>query len=63
MLDYEGNPRPHGAANQTLHVTRFQSVEALEGHALIIHAGGDNYSDAPAPLGGGGARLACGVIN
>ncbi|MBV8452160.1 MAG: superoxide dismutase, partial [Deltaproteobacteria bacterium] len=26
------------------------------------HAGGDNYSDTPLPLGGGGARLACGVI-
>jgi superoxide dismutase, Cu-Zn family len=27
-----------------------------------VHAGGDNYSDTPAPLGGGGARIACGVI-
>ncbi len=34
----------------------------VEGHALIIHAGGDNYSDEPKPLGGGGARVACGVI-
>jgi len=30
--------------------------------ALMIHAGGDNYSDDP-PLGGGGARLGCGVID
>ena len=29
--------------------------------ALMLHAGGDNYSDQPAPLGGGGARMACGV--
>jgi len=28
----------------------------------MIHAGGDNYSDSPAPLGGGGARIACGVL-
>jgi Cu-Zn family superoxide dismutase len=28
----------------------------------MIHAGGDNYADQPAPLGGGGARIACGVI-
>jgi len=28
----------------------------------MIHAGGDNYTDEPA-LGGGGARVACGVIN
>jgi len=34
----------------------------LKGRALMIHANGDNYSDDPAPLGGGGARLACGVI-
>ena len=34
----------------------------LKGHAVIIHAGGDNYSDEPEPLGGGGARIACGVI-
>lgn len=34
----------------------------IKGHALMIHAGGDNYSDAPKPLGGGGARIACGVI-
>jgi len=30
--------------------------------AIIIHAGGDNYKDEPAPLGGGGARIACGII-
>ena len=30
--------------------------------SLMIHAGGDNYSDEPKPLGGGGPRIACGVI-
>lgn len=34
----------------------------IKGHALIIHAGGDNYSDQPKPLGGGGARIACGIV-
>lgn len=34
----------------------------LNGRSLMIHAGGDNYSDTPAPLGGGGARAACGVV-
>lgn len=34
----------------------------LEGRALMIHAGGDNYRDEPEPLGGGGARMVCGVI-
>jgi superoxide dismutase, Cu-Zn family len=34
----------------------------VHGRSIMIHAGGDNYSDQPAPLGGGGARIACGVI-
>ena len=33
----------------------------LKGLTIMVHAGGDNYSDNPA-LGGGGARMACGVI-
>lgn len=37
-------------------------VADLVGRSLTIHAGGDNYSDTPQPLGGGGARVACGVI-
>lgn len=37
-------------------------VSDLAGRALVIHAGGDNYSDVPEELGGGGARIACGVI-
>jgi superoxide dismutase, Cu-Zn family len=34
----------------------------IKGRSLMIHAGGDNYADTPAPLGGGGARAACGVV-
>lgn len=34
----------------------------VAGHALMVHEGGDNYSDDPKPLGGGGGRMACGVI-
>jgi Cu-Zn family superoxide dismutase len=37
-------------------------VADIKGRSLMIHAGGDNYSDTPAPLGGGGARAACGVV-
>jgi Cu-Zn family superoxide dismutase len=37
-------------------------VKDLKGHSLMIHVGGDNYSDEPEKLGGGGARVACGVI-
>ena len=38
-------------------------VTDLKGRSLMIHAGGDNYSDHPDKLGGGGPRLACGVAN
>lgn len=34
----------------------------VRGKALMIHANGDNYADVPKPLGGGGDRIACGVI-
>lgn len=34
----------------------------IKGRSLMIHAGGDNHADHPAPLGGGGARVVCGVI-
>ncbi|NRB57167.1 MAG: superoxide dismutase family protein [Salinicola sp.] len=34
----------------------------LGGHSLMIHEGGDNYSDEP-KLGGGGSRVACGVVD
>jgi superoxide dismutase, Cu-Zn family len=37
-------------------------LDDLKNHSLVIHAGGDNYADTPEKLGGGGARIACGVI-
>lgn len=37
-------------------------VADLHGHSFIIHAKGDTYSDQPAPLGGAGARVACGIV-
>ncbi|MCP4473800.1 MAG: superoxide dismutase family protein [Gammaproteobacteria bacterium] len=38
------------------------TVADIRNHALMIHVGGDNYSDTPEKLGGGGVRIACGVI-
>ncbi len=38
------------------------TVAEVKGHAIVIHQGGDNYSDQPAPLGGGGGRIACAVV-
>ncbi|EGT3573809.1 superoxide dismutase [Cu-Zn] SodC [Citrobacter sp. ANG330] len=42
--------------------TRLKSLDDIKDKALMIHVGGDNMSDQPKPLGGGGARFACGVI-
>jgi Cu-Zn family superoxide dismutase len=50
-----------GAAKGETVAPGIKSVAAFSGHAIMLHAGGDNYADTPAPLGGGGARLACGV--
>ncbi len=50
-----------GAATQPLLAPRLKMSD-LSGRALMAHAGGDNHADHPAVLGGGGARVACGVI-
>ena len=34
----------------------------LKGRSIMVHAGGDNYSDEPSKLGGGGSRIACGIV-
>ena len=54
VIDAEGN------ATTPVVAPRLR-VDDLTGHALIVHAGGDTYSDEP-PLGGGGARIGCGVV-
>ena len=41
---------------------KLTSLDQIKGRSLMLHAGGDNHSDHPAVLGGGGARVACGVI-
>lgn len=50
----------NGNANQPVLAPRLKLTD-LKGRSLMIHAGGDNHSDHPSPLGGGGARMACGV--
>ncbi|HEY2772676.1 MAG TPA: superoxide dismutase [Cu-Zn] SodC [Candidatus Binatia bacterium] len=50
-----------GKAETTVVAPRLKLAD-IEGHSLMIHAGGDNLSDKPSPLGGGGARIACGVV-
>jgi Cu-Zn family superoxide dismutase len=51
-----------GRATMPIEASRM-NLEELDNHALIIHSGGDNYADAPLPLGGGGERIACGIID
>ena len=37
-------------------------ISDVKARSLMVHVGGDNHADQPAPLGGGGGRLVCGVI-
>lgn len=50
-----------GAATQPVLAPRLKAADVV-GRSLMVHAGGDNHADHPAPLGGGGARVACGII-
>lgn len=50
-----------GNATNPVLAPRLKTAD-LTGRSLMVHAGGDNHADHPAPLGGGGARVACGVI-
>lgn len=51
----------YGAASQPVLAPRLK-MRDLAGRSLMVHAGGDNHADHPAALGGGGARVSCGVI-
>lgn len=51
----------NGQANTTVIAPRLKLAD-VQGRAIMVHAGGDNYSDDPKPLGGGGDRIACGLI-
>ena len=56
-----------GDGPQNMHVVlidngRTKALADVKGRALMVHVGGDNYSDTPKPLGGGGGRLVCGVV-
>lgn len=49
-----------GKASQPVLAPRLKLAD-LAGRSLMVHAGGDNHADHPAPLGGGGGRIVCGV--
>jgi len=50
-----------GTATQPVLAPRLKAADVAS-RSLMVHAGGDNHADHPAPLGGGGARVACGVV-
>jgi Cu-Zn family superoxide dismutase len=52
---------PDGSAANPVLAPRLK-LKDVAGRSLMVHAGGDNHADHPAPLGGGGARVACGVV-
>lgn len=56
------NVAANGAVKTSFYLPHLDVAE-IKNRALVIHAGGDNYSDTPKPLGGGGARIACGLIS
>ncbi|MAZ39848.1 MAG: superoxide dismutase [Legionellales bacterium] len=51
----------NGIANTPTLAPRIH-LNQISSHALMIHQHGDNYADTPKSLGGGGVRVACGVI-
>ena len=55
LVDAEGN------ANQPVLAPRLKKAD-IASRSLMVHVGGDNHADHPAPRGGGGARMVCGVI-
>ena len=52
----------NGNAAQPVLAPRLK-ISDLKGRSLMVHVGGDNHADHPAPLGGGGARMVCGSVN
>ena len=49
-----------GKVNLKVVAPRLKEAD-LKGRSFMVHAGPDNYTNQP-PLGGGGARVMCGVI-
>ena len=51
-----------GTATYPVLAPRLKALGEVRGRSLMVHAGADNHADQPLPLGGGGARMACGII-
>jgi Cu-Zn family superoxide dismutase len=53
---------PAGVARRPVTAPHLK-VAQIRDRALVIHENGDNFSDTPKPLGGGGGRIACGTLD
>lgn len=51
-----------GSSTLPVLAPRLNHLEEIKNHSLMLHDGGDNYSDQPVKLGGGGTRMICGLI-
>lgn len=51
-----------GTATLPVLAPKLKHLSDVSKHSLMVHEGGDNYSDTP-KLGGGGARMECGVVD
>lgn len=51
-----------GKAQHPVLAPRLKALSDITGRSLMVHEGGDNHADHPAPLGGGGSRVVCGVV-
>ena len=51
-----------GTSNSLVIATRIKKLSEIKNRSIMIHENGDNYSDTPVLLGGGGKRIACGII-
>lgn len=52
----------NGSADYAILAPRLKLISQIKNRVLMIHEGGDNYSDHPETLGGGGLRVVCGII-
>src|SRR3954447_4041874 len=51
-----------GTAGERLVAPHVKSLDELKGRPLMTQEAGDTCADDPKPLGGGGGRIVCGVI-
>jgi len=52
----------YGNSNYTILLSKIKSLDEINNRSIIIHAKGDNYSDNPVSLGGGGPRVAGAIL-